>query len=114
MSEHNLRVEEVAADSLRPYERNTRKHPKKQIRKIAEQIRGRWMNPIIIDEAGMILAGVGRWEAARFLEMTVVPVIRVAGLSEAQKRAYIIADNRLGDESSFDRKLLKLELAHLR
>lgn len=100
--------------ALHPYERNARQHTKKQIRKLADTILVTgWAAPIIADENGLILAGHGRWLAAKLLDLVVVPVVHLTGLTDQQKRAYILADNRLHDESSFDKGMLKLELAEL-
>lgn len=115
MSDHHrqLEIKSTPLAALRPYPGNPRKHSKKQIAKIAKAIGKRFINPIIADETGMILAGHGRFEAAKVAGLAFVPVITVAGLSEAEKRSYILSDNRLGDESSFSKAQLKLELEGL-
>ena len=112
--QHNLQVEYRSLGSLRPYIGNARRHSKKQLQKLAHTIRQvGWINPIIIDETGMILAGHGRYEAAPLAGLNMVPVIVVEGLSEAEKRSYVLSDNRLGDESHFDKGQLKAELEGL-
>jgi ParB-like chromosome segregation protein Spo0J len=101
-------------ESVRPYERNARKHSAEQIAQIAASIREwGWTIPVLIDESGVIIAGHGRVEAAKLLGMEMVPVIVARGWSEAQRRAYTIADNRLTENSEWDRDLLALELGAL-
>ena len=96
---------------LIPYARNSRTHSDAQVAQIAGSIREwGWTNPVLIDEAGGIIAGHGRVLAARKLGMAEVPTITLAGLSEAQKRAYVIADNKLALNAGWDDELLKLEL----
>lgn len=112
--EHDLRVVYLSTSALKPYGGNARHHSKKQIVKLSQQIAGvGWINPIIADEDGMILAGLGRYEAALHLGLKVVPVIQIPGLSESAKRSYILSDNRLGDESNFSKKQLRIELQGL-
>jgi ParB-like chromosome segregation protein Spo0J len=72
-----------------------------------------WTTPILVDEAGSIIAGHGRLQAARRLQMTEVPVVVATGWSEAQKRAYVIADNKLALNAGWDNELLALELGEL-
>jgi len=99
---------------LTPYRRNVRQHSKKQIRKLADAIMATgWGASVLIDENGLILAGHGRVEAAKLLGLMHVPVEVRSGLSDQEKRAMILADNRLHDESSFDKGLLKMELKEL-
>ena len=90
------RIELWPIDRLRPYERNPRTHSEAQVDQIAaSMVEFGWTNPILVDEQGGILAGHGRLLAARKLGLAEVPVIRFEHLSEAQKRAYLIADNQL-------------------
>lgn len=99
---------------LKPYGRNARRHTKKQIAKLADAIATTgWGASVLVDEAGMILAGHGRVEAAKTLGLAQVPVEVRSGLTDSEKRALILADNRLHDESTFDMSVLKLELADL-
>jgi hypothetical protein len=110
----DLEVETLPIASLAPYERNPRTHSKKHIRQIARSIETfGFTNPLLIDEGGSVLAGHGRLEAAKLLGMNAVPALRLDRLSEAEKRAYILADNRLAEKSGWDEDLLKLELAFL-
>ena len=94
--------------------RNSRKHPREQIHRLAQTIKSLGVFvPILIDEHCMIIAGHGRWEAAQYLGMTEVPTLMVSGLSAAQKRAFVIADNRLAEMAKWDRETLRLEFKEL-
>ncbi len=105
------RVEYLALDALTPYERNARTHSDEQIELIAQAIEEfGWTNPILIDENNGIIAGHGRLLAARRLGLSEVPCIRLAHLSEVQRRAYIIADNALAERAGWDEELLALEV----
>ncbi len=109
------RIELWPIDRLRPYERNPRTHSEAQVDQIAaSMVEFGWTNPILIDESAGILAGHGRLLAARKLDLTEVPVIRFEHLSEAQKRAYLIADNALALNAGWSEELLAEELAWLR
>ena len=107
-------VEQVAVDKLRPHPLNVHTHSKKQIaqiNKIIEQVG--FINPIAANETGQILAGHGRWLAAKLRGLRTVPVITVSGLSETLQRAYILADNKLTENAGWDRAGLALELNQL-
>ena len=109
------RIELWPIERLRPYERNPRTHSEAQVDQIAaSMVEFGWTNPILVDENGGILAGHGRLLAARKLGLAEVPVIRFEHLSEAQKRAYLIADNQLALQAGWDEELLAEELAWLR
>jgi DNA modification methylase len=109
-----LEVEYRALAALIPYARNARTHSEEQVTQIAASIHEfGFTNPILIDGESGIIAGHGRLLAARKLGMLQVPVIELAGMSEAQKRAYIIADNKLALNAGWDRELLGLELTEL-
>jgi DNA modification methylase len=109
------RIELWPIDRLRPYERNPRTHSEAQVDQIAaSMVEFGWTNPILIDENAGILAGHGRLLAARELGLAEVPVIRFEHLSEAQKRAYILADNQIALQAGWDDALLAEELAWLR
>ena len=100
--------------SLKPYARNARTHSKAQLRKIADSIRAfGFVNPILIDGDGEIIAGHGRLEAAKLLGLHDVPVLPVTHLTPDQKRAYILADNRLAEQAGWDREILAIELQGL-
>lgn len=110
----DLQVQTVPVSSLKPYPRNARTHSKKQIRQIADSIgEFGWTNPILIDDQAGVIAGHGRIEAAKLLGLTEVPAIRLADMTEAQKRAYVIADNKLAENAGWDRGLLALEIQGL-
>jgi DNA modification methylase len=109
-----LAVEYRPLAALIPYARNPRTHSDGQVAEIAASMREfGWTNPILVDGENGIIAGHGRLLAARQLGMAEVPVIELAGLSEAQKRAYVIADNKLALNAGWDVKLLGLELGEL-
>jgi DNA modification methylase len=109
------RIELWPIDRLRPYERNPRTHSEAQVDQIAaSMVEFGWTNPILVDENAGILAGHGRLLAARKLGLTEVPVIRFEHLSEAQKRAYVLADNQIALQAGWDDALLAEELAWLR
>src|ERR671925_1473099 len=109
------RIELWPIDRLRPYERNPRTHSDAQVDQIAaSMVEFGWTNPVLVGEQGGILAGHGRLLAARKLGLAEVPVIRFEHLSEAQKRAYLIADNALALNAGWSEELLAQELAWLR
>jgi DNA modification methylase len=92
---------------LKPFPKNPRRHPEAQIVRLMRSIEKIWTNPILIDEAGTILAGHARLEAAKRLGLTKVPTLTILGLSEAEKRAVVIADNRLPEQAVWDFELLQ-------
>ena len=97
------RIELWPVERLRPYERNPRTHGADQVAQLAaSMVEFGFTNPILVDESSGILAGHGRLMAARQLGLAEVPVVRLEHLSEAQKRAYIIADNGLALQSAWD------------
>jgi DNA modification methylase len=99
---------------LRPNKRNARTHSKKQIRQLANSIvRFGFTCPVLADENGNVIAGHGRLLAAADLELKHVPVIVTTGLSDAEKRALALADNKISDNAGFDRKILAAELGEL-
>ncbi len=110
----NLNIEYRPVDSLVPYVNNARTHSDEQVAQIAASIREfGWTNPILVDGERGLIAGHGRLKAARVLGLTQVPVIELSHLSAAQKRAYILADNRLAENAGWDKELLALELSEL-
>ena len=107
-------VEQRSIEQLVPYASNPRSHSLAQIAQIAASIREwGWTMPILVDEENNVIAGHGRLEAARQLSFNTVPIMVAKGWSEAQKKAYVIADNRLSENASWDDQLLKLELSEL-
>src|SRR6267142_2175189 len=112
---HNrLSVEYRSTSQLRPRANNPRTHSKKQIGQIANAIRRfGFTNPVLVDDANGIVAGHGRVEAAKVVGLDQVPTVRLSAMSEAEIRAYVIADNRLAENAGWDRELLGLELQYL-
>ncbi|WP_114226943.1 MULTISPECIES: site-specific DNA-methyltransferase [Sphingomonas] len=105
---------ERAIKSLRPYERNARTHSKKQIKQIAQSIeRFGFTNPVLISDHGEIIAGHGRVEAAKLLGWKAVPTIALSHLSETERRAYVLADNKLALNAGWDKEMLAIELQAL-
>ena len=108
-------LEYVNVDELIPFAKNSRTHSGEQVAQIAASIKEfGFTNPVLIDESGGIIAGHGRVLAARKLKLAEVPCIRLTHLTDAQKRAYVIADNKLALNAGWDDAMLKLELADLK
>ena len=107
-------IEWIPIGELHPNPRNARTHSPKQIRRIATSIRKfGFLNPVLVDDANMVLAGHGRLEAVRLEGLDHVPVIRFGHLTAAQKRAYLIADNKIAEQAGWDREMLAIELGEL-
>ena len=107
-------IEFVSLDALKPNPRNAHTHSKKQIRQIADSIVACGFTvPVLIDENSMLLAGHGRLEAAKLLGLEKIPAIRLHGLSEAKKRALLIADNKIAENAGWDLERLAIELPEL-
>ncbi len=107
-------IEQVSIGALIPYARNSRTHSDAQVAQIAASIREfGFTNPVLIDQGDGIIAGHGRTLAARKLGLDEVPCIRLSNLTDAQKKAYIIADNKLALNAGWDDDLLKVELEDL-
>ena len=114
-SSAEAQFERVALADLVPYARNARTHSEVQVGQIAASIREfSFINPVIIDSDNGIIAGHGRVLAAQKLKLKDVPCLRVEHLTETQKRAYILADNKLALNAGWDTELLKVEIATLR
>jgi DNA modification methylase len=110
----NLKIEYLAPSQLTPYVNNARTHSPEQIDQIAASIKEfGFVNPILVDERGVIVAGHGRLAAAHKLGMSQVPVIYLKHLTETQRRGLIIADNRIAMNAGWDEELLKVELEAL-
>lgn len=108
---HSRTVEDRAVGSLKPYPGNPRKHSAQQLQKIERSIvRFGFTSPVLIDEDSAIIAGHARVEAAKSLGLTTVPVLVLRGLSTAERRAYIIADNRLAELAGWDEEKLREEV----
>lgn len=109
-----MKIESVDTDKLIPYARNARTHSDAQVAQIAASIREfGFNNPVLIDEQSTIIAGHGRVLAALKLELSKVPCIRLSHLNDSQRKAYIIADNKLALNAGWDDELLKSELTNL-
>ena len=109
-----LSVTYRSVESLRPDPRNARTHPKRQVDQIVASIREfGFTNPILIDVDGSIIAGHGRLLAAKTIGMSEVPTIVLHGLTDAQKRALRLADNKIALNAGWDLEVLKLELSDL-
>ena len=107
-------LQNVALERLKPHPRNSRTHPQKQIRQIADSIAAfGFTNSIVTDENYVILAGHGRHKAAAQLGLQQVPVLVLRGLPEAKKRALLLADNRLAEKAGWERSTLAIELSSL-
>jgi DNA modification methylase len=108
------KVEKWDITRLTPYARNSRTHSDEQISQIAASIKEwGWTTPVLVDEDGSIIAGHGRTLAAQRLKMTEVPVMVAKGWSDAKKRAYVIADNKLAMNAGWDNEMLALELGEI-
>jgi ParB-like chromosome segregation protein Spo0J len=109
-----MKIEYTPVRELRPHPNNARTHSRKQIRQIANSIEQfGFCNPVLIDDAKQIIAGHGRVEAAKLLDLNAVPTCRLSHLSEAEKRAYVLADNKLAEKAGWDKELLAIELQGL-
>lgn len=114
MTKFVTEVIERSVASLKPYARNARTHSKKQIKQIAASIeRFGFVNPVLIGDDGEIIAGHGRVEAAKQLGLKTIPTLALSHLSEAEKRAYVLADNKLALNAGWDREILAIELQGL-
>ncbi len=108
------RIELLPTEGLHPNPRNARTHSKKQIKQIAASIaQFGFNNPILIDDENVVIAGHGRLEAAKHLGWGKVPTLRLSHLSDAEKRAYILADNKIALNAGWDGELLAIELEEL-
>ena len=109
-----MKIELMPVRDLRAYANNARTHSKKQIRQIAKSIeKFGFCNPVLVDDGTQIIAGHGRVEAAKLLGLEAVPTCRLSHLSEADKRAYILADNKIASAAGWDKELLAIELQGL-
>lgn len=108
------KVEQWSIDKLVPYARNSRTHSDEQINQIAASIKEwGWTTPVLVDENGGIIAGHGRTLAAQKLKIKEIPVVVATGWSDAKKRAYVIADNKLALNAGWDNEMLALEIGEL-
>src|SRR5215468_9448401 len=101
-----MKIDQTPVRELQPYPNNARTHSRQQIRQIARSIeKFGFCNPVLIDDSGQILAGHGRVEAAKLLGIEAVPTCRLSHLTSAEKRAYILADNKLAERAGWDKEL---------
>jgi ParB-like chromosome segregation protein Spo0J len=109
-----LQIEQIQLATLIPYINNSRTHSDEQVAQIAASIKEfGFNNPVLVDKDNGIIAGHGRVQAARRLGLTEVPCVRLEHLTKTQRKAYIIADNRLALNAGWDNELLRLELNDL-
>ena len=109
-----MQIKEQKIDKLIPYVNNARTHSDEKVAQIAASIREfGFCNPVLVDKENNVIAGHGRLLAARKLEMDAVPTIRLEHLTEAQRKAYVLADNKLALNAGWDDELLKIELGEL-
>jgi hypothetical protein len=114
-TDNKPQIEHLSVEALIPYASNSRTHSEEQVAQIAASIREfGFTNPVLVDNDNGIIAGHGRVMAARKLGLAEVPCIRLSYLTETQRKAYIIADNKLALNAGWDLDLLKIELAGLR
>jgi DNA modification methylase len=114
MSQRELTIEKVAIEALRPYLGNARRHSNRQVQQIARSIeRFGFTNPVLVGDDLQILAGHGRVAAAKQLGMKSVPIVRLSHLNDAERRAYVLADNKLALNAGWDREILAIELQGL-
>lgn len=115
MTDQKLKVQYRKRELLTPYENNARTHSDDQIKEICRSIvRFGFTNPILVDEENRIIAGHGRLMAAEYLDIDPVPTITIPGLNDEERRAYILADNKLAMNAGWDMELLEMELSELR
>lgn len=109
-----MQITQIQLEQLIPYVNNSRTHSDEQVAQIAASIKEfGFNNPVLVDKDNGIIAGHGRVQAARRLGLTEVPCVRLEHLTETQRKAYIIADNRLALNAGWDNELLRLELNEL-
>jgi len=114
MEDNTVQIEHRPITDLKPYPRNARRHSKKQIQQIAASItRFGFTNPVLIGDDAEIIAGHGRVAAAKLLGMASVPTLRLSHLTEVDRRAYILADNKLALNAGWDHEILAIELQSL-
>lgn len=109
-----MQIEYASLRELRPYAGNARTHSRDQIKQISRSIKAfGFCNPVLVDDDKQIIAGHGRVEAAKLLGINAVPIVRLSHLNAAEKRAYILADNKLAQKAGWDREILAIELQGL-
>ena len=113
--ENKMKIVDKKITDLIPYENNTRFHSKNQINQIANSIKEFGFNvPVLIDEENIIMSGHGRLEAAKNIGLEIIPTICIDSLTDNQKKAFIIADNKIASNSEWEESFLKIELEILK
>ena len=113
-NEFQPKIEYRSVHQLHALGRVAKRHPKTQIEQIAKSIKQfGFLNAILADESGAVLAGLGRLEAARLLLMETVPVVIAPHLTAAEKRAFVLAENKLGELGDWDRDIIREKLREL-
>ena len=111
---NTLQITDININQIKPYEHNPKLHNKKQVAKICNSIKEfGFVNPVLLDEKGEIIAGHGRYLAAQAMNMQNVPAIVLSHLTDAQKRIYRIADNKLTEMGKWSPELLELEFKEI-
>jgi ParB-like nuclease domain len=111
IKDENITVQTISISKIKPNSLNSRTHSAKQIRQIANSIVAfGFTNPLLLNENGELIAGHGRYQAAKQLGLAKVPVIIIAGLSPAKQRALAIADNKIAENAGWDRERLAIEI----
>lgn len=106
-----MKIEHIEISKLINYEHNAKLHPKKQIEQIAKSINEfGFLTPVLIDDNNIIIAGHGRVQAAKKLNIIEIPCVKISHLTEMQKKAFIIADNKLNMNTGFDQDILQREI----
>jgi len=114
MAKVQKEIKEIPLEELRLYEKNARIHPEEQIEQLTKSIKSfGFLSPVIIDSDKNVIAGHGRIEAAKRAGLESVPCVNVDGLTDEQRRAYILADNRLSELSKWNKQIVETELADL-
>jgi ParB-like chromosome segregation protein Spo0J len=107
----SLAIEMIDLSALRPYAKNARRHSRTQIKQIAKSIEAfGFTNPILVSDELEILAGHGRAAAAQLIGLKQAPIVRLSELSPAEKKAYVLADNKLALNAGWDQEVLAIEL----
>mgnify|MGYP001492895983 CR=1 FL=1 len=110
----NLKISYIPAQVIQAYAGNARSHSKAQIKQIVESIKNfGFLTPVLVDADNQLIAGHGRLEAAKQLGLTNIPALQVEHLTEIQRRAYSLADNKIAENAGWDEELLKVELDYL-
>lgn len=111
---NKLQIENLKLDDIYAYKNNAKKHPESQVQQIISSVtKFGFNNPILIDENNEIIAGHGRFMAAQVMNLETVPTVKLSHLTDAQKRAYRLADNKIAENGGWNKELLSLEIKDL-